>query len=129
MFKNINIGSKITGLVLAVVLLTVLAISYIAYEFSKNAIEERYFDSINSLSDLKKEKLQDYFTTVAEDGKALNNLPAIKSGLSILLREGEVSIDSLGIESEPLVDTTNYDEVLNIFSRNKNISHIYLTNL
>lgn len=129
MFKNINIGSKITGLVLAVVLLTVLAISYIAYEFSKNAIEDRYFDNINSLSDLKRELLQDYFSTAEEDGKALNNLPAIKSGISIILREGEVEIDSLGVESEPVVDTTNYEEVLSIFSRNKNINHIYLTNL
>ncbi len=129
MFKNINIGSKITGLVLAVVLLTVLAISYIAYEFSKTAIEGRYFENINSLSALKKEKLQDYFTAVEEDGKALNNLPAIKNGISTLLREGDVTVDSLGVESDPVVDTTDYHEVLSIFSRNKNINHIYITNL
>ena len=79
MFKNINISSKITGLVLGVVLLTVLAISYIAYEFSKNAIEDRYFENINILGDLKKEKLDDFFTTVEKDGKAVNNISPLKS--------------------------------------------------
>lgn len=129
MFKNINIGSKITVLVLAVVLLTVLAISYIAYEFSKSAIEDRYFENINILSDLKRERLQDFFTTVEKDGKAIDEINAVKSGISILLKQDLIEMDSLGIEIEPEIDSTNYDEALSVIKGNKNIRNIYLTNL
>jgi len=61
MFKNINIGGKITGLVLGVVILTVLTISLIAYFFSTSAMEDRHFESMSILAELKKEKIAGIF--------------------------------------------------------------------
>lgn len=145
MFKNINISGKITGLVIGVVLLTVLTISFIAYHFSKNAIEDRYFESINILAELKKDKLQDYFSKIAADANAVNRLQAIKSGIA---GTGQKSLEGMDMEEDELdlfaedlfaeevfaeeeeeTEAVDYEAALHLFQDDKNIQHIYLTDL
>ena len=147
MFKNINIGSKITGLVLGVVLLTVLAISFIAYKFSESAIEDRYFENINILADYKNEKLQSLFSELAEDGKAINSIKSIKAGIAPKQQASDESsemstdMDLMGMDDEmdmgslmsdapqEEVETTDYADVLGIFKEKQEIKNLYLTDL
>ena len=152
MFKNINIGGKITGLVLGVVILTVLTISLIAYFFSKSAIEDRHFDSMNILAELKKGKLQDYFSKIEADAKVINTLPVIKEGISSRNQSSsgmdDMDMMGLGFDDEPSFDMFDDDmleeddlmldasgkgvdlhEALALFRNNQGIKHIYLTDL
>src|SRR5690606_21670256 len=112
MFKNINIGGKITGLVLGVVILTVLTISLIAYFFSKDAIEDRHFDSMNILAELKKEKLQDYFSKIEADAKAINTLSAVKEGIGGANQGGSGmdDMDMMGLEDEEALSLDLFGE-------------------
>lgn len=150
MFKNINIGGKITGLVLGVVILTVLTISLIAYFFSKSAMEDRHFESMSILAELKKEKLQEYFSKIEADAKAINSLSTIKEGMSV--RRSSAGMDDmdmmgLGFDDEPSLDmlgdsmleddlmgdgddaSVDFHSELTMFRNKEDIKHIYLTDL
>ena len=61
MFNEIKIGSKITMLLLTVVLMSVFAISFISYQLSKDAIEKRYWESLSVMANLKSNELQSVF--------------------------------------------------------------------
>ncbi len=60
MFKKLNIGSKITFLVFAVVLFTVLAISFIASNLAKNSVERQYLTNIQIINHTKESKVIAY---------------------------------------------------------------------
>lgn len=81
MFKEIKIGSKITTLLLAVVLLSVFAISFLSYRLSKDSIEERYWESMQVMSSLKANQLESIFqqleynlSLIQESGKVIESL-------------------------------------------------------
>jgi PAS domain S-box-containing protein len=61
MFNEIKIGSKITMLLIGVVLLSVFAISFISYRLSKDSIEKRYWESLSVMANLKANELQAVF--------------------------------------------------------------------
>ncbi|MGB0523813.1 MAG: PAS domain S-box protein [Flammeovirgaceae bacterium] len=74
MFRNVKISWKITIRLLLVVLLSVIAISYLSYNQSKELIKKRYTASFELVSSLKSKQiesifasLQDYITQVASD--------------------------------------------------------------
>jgi PAS domain S-box-containing protein len=50
MFKKFSIRIKITALIMAVVLLTVLVTHYLAYDMNRNAVEEKYQDNLSLLA-------------------------------------------------------------------------------
>ncbi len=83
MFNEIKIGSKITALLLAVVLLSVFAISFLSYRLSKDSIEERYWESLKVMSSLKASQLEAIFQQVEynidlirESGRVIESLEA-----------------------------------------------------
>lgn len=63
-FSNLKIGAKISIILLLVVLVAVAAVSFFAYNQSKNAVEERYLETLNSVADLKVEKLQTFINEI-----------------------------------------------------------------
>jgi hypothetical protein len=67
MLKKITIGSKITVLVLAVVLLSVLSVSYIAFNLSKQSVEDSALKSINVMADLKTRELGHFFQQIQDN--------------------------------------------------------------
>lgn len=80
MFSEIKIGSKITSLLLGVVLLSVFAISFLAYRLSKDSIEERYWESMQVMSGLKANQLESIFqqleynlSLIQESGRVLES--------------------------------------------------------
>jgi PAS domain S-box-containing protein len=81
MFNEIKIGSKITTLLLAVVLLSVFAISFLSYRLSKDSIEERYWESMQVMSSLKANQLESIFqqleynlSLIQESGRVIESL-------------------------------------------------------
>ncbi|MCU0392825.1 MAG: PAS domain S-box protein [Thermoflexibacter sp.] len=81
MFNEIKIGSKITALLLTVVLLSVFAISFLSYRLSKDSIEERYWESLKVMSGLKANQLESIFqqleyniNLVKESGRVIESV-------------------------------------------------------
>lgn len=64
MFRKLKIGYKITALVITVVLISVLTVSMVAFNLSKNSIEKRYTESIQALTKLKGQKISAFFEQV-----------------------------------------------------------------
>lgn len=124
MLKNINIGSKITGLVLAVVLLTVLAISFIAYDFSKTYIEDRYYENLQVIADLKVEKIESFFSESFSEATLIQNLEAVQQNLSLNGTYELMSSDSVASLVKKELDGL----LLPVKNANR-ISDIYITNL
>lgn len=64
MFKNVKISWKITWRLLLVVLLSVVAISYLSYNQSKELIQKRYTASFELVSSLKSKQIETIFQSL-----------------------------------------------------------------
>ena len=121
MFKQINIGSKITALVLTLVTLAAVAISFIAYVMVTNALQKQYATSLFTINQSKKIRISDYFTQVEA---------------SLTTLEQAIVEDSVGIVSTTLSPdekteisspTTARNLSLNqLINQNFRIHHIYV---
>lgn len=121
MFKRVNIGSKITALVLTLVALAIIAISFIANVLVTDSLQKQYTTSISTINQFKKNRISDYFASV--EG-TLENLERsiIEDSVGIEVAEvafGEEKEVSLPIatESRPL------DQLIKL---NSLIHHIYV---
>ncbi|MEQ8474995.1 PAS domain S-box protein [Fulvivirga sp.] len=82
MFKQISISTKITGLVISIVLVTLLAISYISYRQSKEAVQQRYSESLRVVSESKASKLKTSFDHVIASLKFMQQAKDLKEGIT-----------------------------------------------
>ncbi|MDW7690319.1 PAS domain S-box protein [Flammeovirgaceae bacterium SG7u.111] len=89
MFKKIKIGTKITTLLLSVVVLSVSAISYLAYVQIKDSTEKRYAESFAALGSLKAEQLRAIFNNLESNIEILSGT----EGLPTLLSEYSMDAD------------------------------------
>lgn len=71
MFKKINISSKITGLVLTVVLVTVVAISFTAYKLVNGNLQDQYLSRLEVITRLKKDQVEAFFNRQQTDAEKL----------------------------------------------------------
>ncbi len=60
-FKNIGIGAKTSINVLLIVVLSLLVMSYVSYNFSKKTVEKKYIENINNIADQKVNNIESYF--------------------------------------------------------------------
>lgn len=82
MFKNLTISTKITALVITLVALTVIAISYLSFNLSKQALERRYDESLNVLTDSRSSKINTFFENTISSVKLLQQTKTTKEGAS-----------------------------------------------
>ena len=82
MLKKFSIGNKITFLVLAVVLLSILAISYITYSFAKDSLKDRYLENLQAINQLKTERLSAHFQQIQRNLEVMQNMDRAKATLS-----------------------------------------------
>lgn len=80
MFKSLKISTKITGLVILMVVLTLAAISYISFNLSKKAIRERYNDNLTVVNNHRALKLNQYFDQIRSNLIFLTKTNTIKEG-------------------------------------------------
>nr|MDQ3394733.1 HAMP domain-containing protein [Bacteroidota bacterium] len=78
MFKKLNIGAKVTAIVLAVVLMTVATVSFITYSFSRKSLEERHIENLSAISAQKTSRVNDLFAKVKEHSVLISELQAVK---------------------------------------------------
>ncbi len=82
MLTNIKIGTKITILLLAVVFLSVFAISYLSYTQSKNSVNERYAESFSMISATKASQISSVFRQTEQDINYMVGNRQIKQALT-----------------------------------------------
>ncbi len=77
MFKKVNIGAKVTAVVLAIVLVTVATVSFLTFSFSRKALEEKYIKNLSLISSHKASKIDDIFNKVKEQSLFISELQNI----------------------------------------------------
>lgn len=95
MFKRITIGSKITTLTFFVVLITVLAISFLAFNFSRSSIKDRYLENLNIIAELKVNQITSYFDQMKRNAFLLKDMDIVKNGLSEIKKIPTHTSDSI----------------------------------
>ncbi len=100
MFKQISISTKITILVISIVLVTLLAISYISFRLSQVAVEERYSENLKVISESMSGKLQSQFENVISNLKYLQQAKPVKDGVTSSASENSGGSD-MGFGGEP----------------------------
>ena len=122
MFRKINIGSKITALVLTLVSLAVVAISFVAYNLVTNSMQEQYVSTISTINRIKKKRIEDYFSHIESNLSTISQIIVSESiGES---EDSNTQINHNKLEEEPVAFS---DQVLAKFvQQNTRIHHIYL---
>lgn len=119
MFKRINIGSKITALVLTLVTLAIIAISFIAYVLVTDSLQKQYATSITTINQFKKNRISDYFTQV--EGTLTN--------LERSIIEDSVGIATTGLvpeEEASLPITAGSLPLDQLVKQNARLHHVYV---
>ena len=124
MFKKVNIGSKITAMVLALVALAVVAISFIAYNLGTSSMQEQYVSSISAINKIKKNRIEDYFLQI-ESSLATIHQMAISDSLG-QWKEVDVSMAmEVGIPAEEAVNRGD-QRLAKLVEQDSRIHHIYI---
>ncbi|MDX1904785.1 MAG: PAS domain S-box protein [Thermonemataceae bacterium] len=121
-FPKLRIAVKISALLLLVVLASVLAVSFFAYEQSKSTVEERYLESLNGVADLKVQKLKTFIgeintaIQIGQDLKPIRDFLKKKQEGKTEKKKPDTELtlpeDSLGIDT-----TNNPEQIENPFGQ------------
>ena len=79
MYKNIKIGTKISLLVLSVVVVSLLTVGFITDLLNRKTTEERYYETLNAVANLKVKRFNLMSEQILDDIKLTRNYPALKS--------------------------------------------------
>ncbi len=82
MFKNIKIGSKISFLVLLLVIFTVGAVSYIAYHFNRDSLQKKHQETLNVIAGQRAEEIDIYFKQINATITLIQDLESVKNIIS-----------------------------------------------
>ena len=82
MFRNIKISAKITGLVLVLSIITVVAISFLTYDTNREAAIDKLNTNLSVVADNRAGLLNTHLETAASALKLLQNSETIKNQLS-----------------------------------------------
>ena len=135
MFNNIKIGTKITFLLLSVVISTVLAISYLSYVESLQAVELRYYESFKVIAELKSKQINNVFSTLEKNIKHLKRTPGFKEIFALspsenLIDENE-SFEFVKHQIENIQESYNYSNIVftdkegkTLYSYNKALTEV-----
>lgn len=111
MFTRLNISTKITLLVVAIVIISVLPISLVSYYQSKNSIEARYLETIRALAIVKKQKIEAYVTQIEASLDFGRKIPTVTNYLIAEQTQSPIlsAIDTLSVNSPDSVQEFNSD--------------------
>ncbi|MFP4089687.1 MAG: PAS domain S-box protein [Cyclobacteriaceae bacterium] len=120
MFRKITIGSKITALVLTVVLITVLAISFTAYTLVEKNLQQQYLSRLEVITKLKKDQLSDFFNTQLADAEILK-----LTFISLQQEDAEAELTDDPTATGEAADKVN-KQVQKVMQANPDLSNLYL---
>ena len=118
MRTNIRISTKITGLVIVIVIVTVTAISYLSFNLSKSLIQKRYEESLHLIAKERAEKIESYFSNIVATLKLIQ-----QTNLITVEEEASQATDSFfPLFDEPeIIENTETNEEEKILHRLKNV--------
>ncbi|MFW5760356.1 MAG: GAF domain-containing protein, partial [Cyclobacteriaceae bacterium] len=97
---NVKIGTKISGLVVGLVVVTIATMSFIAFNFSRDALEDKYLKNLVIIVNNKAEKIDGFFADILDKHTLLKNSQQVKTSLSSLSGSPAEQYDSL-LSSNP----------------------------
>lgn len=106
MFKNIKIGTKISGVLLFVVLLSILVISFITYNMSVKSVEQLHFERLMVKTQFKADKIDDSFALIKRFSDHIGNLAVVQSGAR-LLQENDTTLNQDSLNNVVLFNIQN----------------------
>ncbi len=80
MFKNIKIGTKITAVLLFVVLLSIIIVSFITYNMNRKSVEKLNYEKLMVQTQQKAEKINNHFEGIQDNSNHISDLLIIQSG-------------------------------------------------
>jgi PAS domain S-box-containing protein len=112
MFKKLNISSKITLLMLFIVMITIMGLSFVAYKINKKSIQEKYSQSLMLLSEVKGEKIASLLKEIDINIKHVQRSEAIKSFLEKEANKSSlIDIAGLEVPAETPSSTPDFSEI------------------
>jgi len=128
MFKKLKIGTKITALVIGVVLASVIVVSIIAYNLSRESIDSGYADRIEAVANLKAKQIERFFDDVKNEIQFGKERQIVREKiLSETLTTDTSLIDTIQVfEKKELLNDQLNNLISSIISY-KDIKNIYLT--
>ncbi|MEM6522192.1 MAG: PAS domain S-box protein [Bacteroidota bacterium] len=103
MFRRIKISTKITGLVITMVVISLFAVGYISYNMNKRDVRERFNNNLLITAQQRANKLDYYFNQVIGDLKFLSTNQIIVEGSMPKATSTQPlteSLNQLGVEEE-----------------------------
>ena len=104
MLKNINIGTKITLVVFAMVSFSFIAASFIAFTLSKRALIEKHGENINRIADLKSYQINNFFDEATKNAELVQNLDNIQESYTLIDRYDTLNRDSILFVAESTIE-------------------------
>ena len=101
MFRRISISTKITGLVVSIVLVTMLSVSYFSYRLSREAVQERYSESLRVVAEANASKLESIFDGLMSNLQLLQQAQAIREGAAVTESSSSSSGGGMGFGDDP----------------------------
>jgi hypothetical protein len=125
MFKNIKIGTKITAILLFVVLVSVVTVSFITFNMNQDSIEKLNFDKLMSQTSQKADKIDQLFEGIQNNANHISGLLSIQSGI----RKYQEEDTTLNMDSLRAAVLYKIESDLRSFVENYPIHAVLLTDL
>lgn len=110
MFRNINISTKVTIVILIISFVAVAAISFFTYDYNKKAQREKFVFTLNGLADSRAEYFSAYFKNVAAGIKVIQSADALKQAEAPAADAS--GVDMGGMFDMPATDTPAEDDTV-----------------
>ncbi|MEM7110466.1 MAG: hypothetical protein AAF519_19715, partial [Bacteroidota bacterium] len=111
MFRQIKISTKITGLVIAVVVISLLAVGYISYNMNKRDVRERFNNNLLINAQQRASKLDHYYSQIKGSLKFLSTNQILVEGTvtTAFSSETAVDLDSTSEGQEAAADIITFE--------------------
>jgi len=134
MFNKVNIGSKITALVLVLAALGLVAFSTIAYQLAGKLVEDQYAEKLLSINNYKKQRTEAYFNQIItelglvrqtiEDDSLFVTSPEVLGEYDTDL--GNLFSNTETINAAGSLSSAFNDQLRGVVQRNTDVANLYL---
>ncbi len=104
MFKNISISTKITFLMLLVILFAITTIGYIAFQFAQVSLKEKYLQNIEAVAVTKRTELSNYLHAFSNQAVYSASNQNLQKLLGIIDNHRDTNPDSIDAITQPVFE-------------------------
>lgn len=122
MFKKLKIGTKITSILLAVALISVVTISFLAYNLYQKSLNDKYFNTLSTINQLKADKIGEYFEEAKNNAEHISELDVVKHNLGLYTQSADSVRDSV-----KQVVQTSLENDMSAFAQHYHLGAVIIT--